>query len=319
MVSHETNDLMQVCHDWKRKTKTGIDKDGFYMHRALKTNLDYVIKHVSKDWDFVIIVSGNGQVRIGKSVFAQQLGKYLSYHLGTPWSMENIIFDSTKLIEISKRMPKYSVVVYDEAREGLNNARILSGLTQNLLNYFAECGQLNQIFILVLPDFFDLPKSIAVTRSTFLINVYWTGEFDRGHFAFYNNAQKRGLYFNGKKYQNYSANKAYFHGRFRNVHTVDETEYRKKKWNSLSQKKEKEEKEGAMWPKKLRWLFGRLHEVWGGVNAEATCRRIKLESFGLIDVGKGAACKYVRWYRAYDPHQAAMEEDSDKPRMARKA
>ena len=45
-------------------------------------------------------------------------------------------------------------------------------MQQDLLDFFAECGQLNQVFVIVAPDFFKLSEEIAVARSEYLINVY---------------------------------------------------------------------------------------------------------------------------------------------------
>jgi len=40
------------------------------------------------------------------------------------------------------------------------------------LIFLIECGQLNQIFVLVLPDFFGLKEDIAVARSEFLFKMF---------------------------------------------------------------------------------------------------------------------------------------------------
>lgn len=284
-----SNDMTLVCQDWHRPLKGGGTKPGFSMHSALKENLDLMIKHSRKDWDFVMVVSGHGQVRVGKSVLAQQIGKYLSYHMGTPWGIDNIVFESNKLVEVAKGLPKHSVVIYDEAREGLNSARVMTNLTQNLLNFFTECGQLNHFFILVLPDFFDLPKNIAVTRSTCLIDVQWKGEFERGHFSFYNTQQKRGLYFNGKRYQNYSAQRPSFHGRFYNVHTVEEDRYREKKRGMLERSLRGEPEVESHESKKASTLLGLLWELYGRPTGKVLAQKVKQDTGGYYVIADRTA------------------------------
>jgi hypothetical protein len=80
--------------------------------------------------------------------------------------------------------------------------------TQAVRDYLRECGQYNMLNILVLPEFFDLPKGIALSRSIAMINVYWLpdkdGNFQRGFFKFYNKPDKKKLYLLGKKDLDYS-------------------------------------------------------------------------------------------------------------------
>lgn len=291
-----SGDKVLVCNDWHRPLKGGGTQPGFSMHTSLKENLDLMLKHSKKDWDFVMIVSGHGQVRVGKSVLAQQIGKYLSYHSGTPWGIDNIVFESNKLVDVAKKLPKHSVIVYDEAREGLNSARVMSNLTQNLLTFFTECGQLNHFFILVLPDFFDLPKSIAVTRSTCLIDVLWKGEFERGHFCFYNANQKRMLYFNGRRYQNYGVQKPSFYGKFFNIHTVGEDDYRSKKLGMLNRAVADGSERGDVI--KNRLLMGLLWKYYGEPSAPALVNKLRVDSEGLIDVSKKTGQRAIRDFKA---------------------
>ena len=67
---------------------------------------------------------------------------------------------------------KYHPNIYDEARESLASTKHMKKLQEDIIDFFNECGQLNQIFIVVLPDFFSLKEEIAVGRSEILINVY---------------------------------------------------------------------------------------------------------------------------------------------------
>jgi hypothetical protein len=66
-------------------------------------------------------------------------------------------------------------------------------------------GQKNMIFIICLPCFFDLNKTIAVRRSIFLCHVTPGEEYKRGIFVYYGEKEKKELYINGKKnYDSYA-------------------------------------------------------------------------------------------------------------------
>jgi len=238
---------MRVCKKCFPKGSYPKQKEaGFYMDDVLKEQLDVLIKNIIKDWDFTIIISGGGEVRLGKSVLAMQIACYLAYQMREvhkiriPFGLNNFIFDGKKLIEKGNELGTknpYSPLLFDEAGADLTARKMMHTSTGDVLDYFRECGQYNLFNILVIPDYFDLPKSIAITRSIFLIDVYYIsdkeGNFLRGYFNFYSRRQKKYLYLKGKKELNYMAVKYNFHGGFYNVYTVDEKGYRRAKQEAL--------------------------------------------------------------------------------------
>ncbi len=218
--------------------KVPFDMEGriateYYMDGYLKSNLDILKKANKKDWDFVILISGSGVPRVGKSVLAQQVGYYLDNSFNN-WNMclsaDEFQRKSKSLIKTNK---KGVALVYDEAKFGLDARRAMETVTKTLLDFFAECGQLNAYLILVLPEFFDLKKEICLNRSVCLINCYYKGEFQRGYFEFYGRKQKKFLYIRGKEYYNYHVVRADFNGRFTDFYTINEKDYRKKKSEAL--------------------------------------------------------------------------------------
>lgn len=240
----------------------------YYIDKALALALDSLIYNVRKDWDFIIIVTGDRNVRTGKSVIAMTVCAYLAYRmhllkLKTTFDINSVYFDSKKMISDALNKPKCSVLLYDEGRAGLASSKFLTPVQQDLLDYFAECGQLNHIFVVVLPDFFGLTEEIAIARSELLINVYRKevklmvdmykeGEkkpvvrFDRGQFEFFNRYKKQDLYDKAKLWRkkSYALVKADFLGKFTNQYTVDEKVYRAKKREYLKRFKERKELEG---------------------------------------------------------------------------
>lgn len=233
------------------KLKNGAE---IYLDGYLKTQLDSLVWNVNSDWDFVIIITGDGMVRTGKSVLALNIAAYLADRLQTPFSLSNNVhFDSKEMIEAAQKAPKNSVFQYDEAREGLATAKRFSKVQQDLIDFFNECGQLNHIFILVLPDFFSLQWELATNRSEVLINVYrkeanverrLKGDqekspvtvFQRGHFEFFNRKRKESLYWKGKRsgMRQYGMVTPNFRGAFRNKYPVSEDGYRQMKKDALS-------------------------------------------------------------------------------------
>jgi len=216
----------------------------FYLDGYLRSNLDLFIKKLKMDYDFVIIVSGSGTVRIGKSVLAQQIGAYVAKRVSERfkqpfiWNLEdNFAFTGKELIDKAKKLSKKldfgGVLIYDEAGGELQTMKRWTPEAKALIDFFRECGQLNLFLILVLPDFFDLPKGIAIARSMALINTRFDDHLNRGRFSAFNFRQKKFLYLQGKKMCDYTKAKPNFHGRFTNAYTIPELNYRKMKREAL--------------------------------------------------------------------------------------
>lgn len=245
---------MKVCTElfpvgYSKYQKT----DGYELDDQLKIQLDILLKNIKNDWDFTIIITGQGETRVGKSVLAMQIGAYWTYmikkmyNIDCPFSVtDNFIYDGKKLIETGNRLGqnfKYSALIYDEAGADLEGRKAMQTMTQDVLDFYRECGQYNLLNILVLPEFFDLPKGIALSRSIFLIDVYYTadeeGIFQRGFFNFYSRRKKKYLYLVGKKNLDYKAGSYDFHGKFTNFYPINEQDYRNAKQEALTKRENK--------------------------------------------------------------------------------
>jgi len=240
--------MAKVCEDlFPMESYKGQRSPGFYMHDTLKVNLDVLLKNVGDDWDFVIIISGGGRVRVGKSLLALQIGSYWThqlkelYGIDVPFNVEeNVVFHGTQLIKHGNRLgTKYdhSVLIFDEAGADLEGVKAMKRTTQAVKDYLRECGQYNMLTILVLPEFFDLPKGIALSRSDFLLNCFTNvndnDKIERGFFNFYSRPNKKWLYLKGKKDLNYQASSDDFAGDWDNVYPIDEAKYREAKRKAL--------------------------------------------------------------------------------------
>jgi len=89
--------------------------------------------------------------------------------------------------------------------------------------------------ICIIPNWFQLPLSYAVSRSMFAIDVRFTDKLERGLFAFYNFPAKRILYIAGKRGHNYRVVKPTFMGKFTDGYGVDEQEYRYRKRKDMEE------------------------------------------------------------------------------------
>jgi len=235
----------------------------------LAYQLDSIVYNLRKDWDFVILIAGDRMVRVGKSVLAMIICAYLNYSLSrlkidkkpmneNAYSINNIFFDNKIMIDEAQKRLRFSVIHYDEAREGLAASKAMRQFQQDLIDFFNECGQLNHIFIVVCPDFFELKEEIAVGRSELLVNVYrkeLTREMDiynegvkrpitvlqRGHFELFSRKAKQILYEIAKttRRKSYGHVKADHVGDYSHQYPINEVEYRAKKRDSLARFKER--------------------------------------------------------------------------------
>jgi hypothetical protein len=229
------------------------DKE-IWMDAYLKANLDSMILDAKNDFDFVIIITGDGKVRVGKSCLGQEIAYYIAWKLKRPFDIDNctnIIFSGDELIKTAT-YSKPSVFVYDEARAELDAKKTLSKVSKVLQDFFAECGMLNHFLILILPDFFELNKRIAISRSECLINVFLRKEEEeyegnkilrrkRGRFFFYGEKKKKLLYILGKKNNDdYDIVKSDFWGSFENQWIINKEAYDAKKLTFLRRARNEE-------------------------------------------------------------------------------
>lgn len=200
-----------------------------YIDGYLKTNLDAMKEDIRKDDDVVLVI--DGRERIGKSVFAQQVGWYLS---DGKLQLADICLTAEEFQKRVKDCPKYGVVIFDECYLGMASADAMKKYNRILMQLMVTVGQKNLCIILVLPSVFDLNKYLPLHRSDGLLHVF-RHKRERGHFAFYNSAKLKHIYIGGKKFYSYGKLKPNFHGKFYNHYCIDETEYRQKKSESLNQ------------------------------------------------------------------------------------
>lgn len=296
-----------------------------YIDGLLAQQLDTIVYNVKKDYDFVIMITGDRAVRVGKSVLAMTVCCYLSQALeraGMPntYGINDVYFDNTDMMKAAFKKPKYHINHYDEGREGLAANKAMKQVQHDLLDFFAECGQLNHIFVIVAPDFFKLNEEIAVARSEYLINVYRkeqprmidlykTGtkipviKLKRGQFEFFDRKKKQNLYDKSQstRRKNYGLIKAGFVGSFTNQYPLGEEEYRLRKQKALerfTKKKEDEKKDKVSMSEQQEDEFMLL--VKGKTKAE-------LDQLSL-DMGRRKEYLYRKRQRVINKREVLKEE-----------
>ncbi len=230
--------------------------DGAYINKTLAENLDVYAEKIVDDMHFLIIISGNDSVGNGKTTLATHVAAYLTdkinklHGLKNTFTSKNVAFSAAKLVDKSFANPKYCVNLLDEGDDltthGMKQAAV------ELKRYFRKCRQLNQILIMILPSFFELPKFYALSRSHSLINVKFHGKFNRGNFDFYGPKQKKKLYLKGKRDWDYDSAKPDFNGAFFSQYTFfpdleEETKrYKKHKYQDMVD--DSEDEHGGLTP-----------------------------------------------------------------------
>mgnify|MGYP001024621813 CR=1 FL=1 len=134
----------KVCQDWFPET------NGFFMDDRLLIQLDILLKNIKNDWDFTIIICGQGEVRVGKSLLAMQIACYWPYEIEkrygykAPFDVKtNFVFNGQDLVKQGNylgRNFKFPALIFDEAGADLEGKKKMSGSTQQVLDYFRECG-----------------------------------------------------------------------------------------------------------------------------------------------------------------------------------
>ena len=246
---------------------------GKYMDGYLHENLGVMANKIVDDMTFLgVLFSSTLEVGTGKSVMAQEIGEAYTeminekHGLDIPFTVNNVVFRPKDLIEQAKKLPKYSCIILDEWED----SHYWSELGLALRQFFRKCRQLNLFMIVIIPNFFELTKGYAISRSVFAMDVKFAGEFERGFFDFYSFERKKTLYLKGKKDYNYNVTQPNFKGRFTDGYAVGEEAYRTKKYNDLVKYEEEQEKKSVAKTEKeiAIEMFNKAHKNTPGITQE---------------------------------------------------
>jgi hypothetical protein len=177
-----------------------VEQSDFWMDEALYNKLISIKMIQEKGWDGVIVV--DGKERSGKSVLGMVMGWYLS---NGSLTLDNFARGLGDAAEKISRLPDKSVLIVDEASTVFASKDTMTEEGKQLIKIMDIVGQKNMVFILCLPCFFDLNKTMAVRRSLFLCHVYPDEKYNRGRYSLWGERSKKTLFIFGKKnYDSYS-------------------------------------------------------------------------------------------------------------------
>ena len=233
--------------------------DGPYIAKIIKKQLKLAKKKVIEtDQDRVYLITGNEGS--GKSTLAIQL----SYYLDKTFNLNNIVFNSKTFSERIRNANKYSVIVFDEAFNGLSSRGVLSAENKRIIRLLQECRQRNLFIFIVLPSIFLLEKYVALFRSHGLFHCSISKKnYKNRYFKVYNRQNKQLLYILGKKLMSYSKPYIPLMHTFRGAYppTIDKEEYDKKKLEAFQEDKEKEKTVNDTWKIQRDILIAMTHKL----------------------------------------------------------
>ena len=178
-----------------------------------------------------------GYSGVGKSHTVQFFAKYLC-----PWFDESYYcFSFQEFFDKCTTCPEHSVVILDECFESMNTKAGISKEFHKVVSFLQVIRQRHLYIFLLLPNFFDLNKSIALYNTSLLFVCYEDGD-KRGFYVVFDRIRKKNLFINGHKMQDYSVEFPNIRGRVNSECIINWEKYEKrKKEHLLQQLKEEEE------------------------------------------------------------------------------
>lgn len=195
---------------WVELPKGSREEGSIYMDGVLyKSFKDAKEVMGKKNLDLVIAVTG--YPGSGKSKLVGQIAAFCD-----PTFNENRMYQSSQefMEGVRDETEILKAHVLDEAWEGLSSAQVRKEVGKLFMNLLNTIRQKRLFIFLVLPDFFDLSKNIAIFRTRWLIHCYSEFFGDVGRFVMFDRDTKKRLYIRGKQHENYSAVRADFRGVF---------------------------------------------------------------------------------------------------------
>jgi len=214
---------------------SGLDRYGqpceFAIDGYLVQALDLAKHRVIKmNWDYVSIVAGLPGV--GKSSFVRGPAKYCD----PTFDHTHIAFTADQFITLTNELPEYSSVILDESFESMNSRVTMSKDFQRIVNHLQLIRQKHLFIFLLLPNFFDLSKGIAIFRTSHLFVIYGDDSGGRGMFRVFGRNEKRMLFIKGGKFMNYNAVSSNFRGKFtKGDNIIDVETYESEKMQHLKE------------------------------------------------------------------------------------
>lgn len=249
-------------NEWVELPKGSREQGSIYLDGVLYQSFQSAKKVMEKkSVDLVVVCSG--YPGSGKSKLISQIASFCD-----PTFTEDRMYQTSKDFQegVLKEDQILRAHVLDEAWEGLSSSQVRREVGRLFMSLMNTIRQKRLFIFLVLPDFFDLTKNIAIFRSRWLIHCYSETFGDVGRFVCFDRRSKKQLYLKGKQFENYSAVPADFRGVFTNADSPRfnweryENEIKPKAMELITEKEETER--GSVKQRNRLLLILKLKHKW---------------------------------------------------------
>jgi len=324
-----------IVTDYKWKDESGEIKQGYYMDGKLTENLSEIVPYLDKGFDSVGIISGSNRTGVGKTTFAFQVGFFIAWLIAggkmdlrkyedsnifihpvvlkkpnkpVRFNLDNVVFSPGELMKTARKLPRRSVIIYDEGRAGVDSRSVMTALNRELEEFFQVCRIYGHVFIIVIPNAFKLHEDYFVSRADWLLDTYLVNNCERGNFRYWSRDKKEALYVFGKKLlsasRKYKIETPNFFGSFTKLFMLDQKEYEKKKLKALKQA-EKTQRGYKMKVQRDAWVY--LCKKLTNKSHKELSEEISKELNKKI--GEQAIDRYIRENKAFKEGKEYEDED----------
>jgi hypothetical protein len=186
----------------------------YFMDDYIIDSLDFCTERERLKWDNQLIL--DGKTGAGKSTFAFQMAYYYAWKNKKSFSVDNVFFDSTEMINYVQTN-KNKIIIWDEAALDGMSVDWQNQNQQNLVKIAMTARKLGHFIIFIIPEFRKLQRYFAVEKSIALFRVYSPDGLTRGYWKLYGELTKSKLYEIEKRYNDQSTIYPTLYGKFRNT------------------------------------------------------------------------------------------------------
>lgn len=159
----------------------------------LRNNLDRLGLKIKKGFFNIIIVFG--ATRTGKTTLAAQMGKHLSKDIGVSFDVNDIFFDTAKLVEEAQKGIKNKIYQLDEAAFDLMGEDWHKKSQKDLIKLTMTAAKYNQTFMILIPRLERLRETLISDEHTVGIGTYYNKKtFERGYYSMHSKQTLLTLY-----------------------------------------------------------------------------------------------------------------------------
>jgi len=227
----------------RNHTKTGWCGKMLLTDQTLQRNVSKLCEKIDNNFFNLVIIYG--ATRAGKSTLSMQMCQDMAQILGVPFTVDNIFFGASELLDEMKKGKKKHIYQLDEAAFNLKGADWADEVQKDLIKFIDTAAKYNQTLIIIIPYIEELKYRFIRDIHTKTMEVTFNPfTYERGYVKLYNHPSALKKY-NLLKYKqffqaNYVKNTP---ARFTaDTGAIDMEEYDRKKDAAIQALGEKEEK-----------------------------------------------------------------------------